>query len=439
MSDAVRLAALAILAEYDRRPANLSLLFDRVIRRHPQAADHRPFVSALVHGEVRHRRLLDALLDRHLRRPERLSPAVRRVLRLGALQLLFLDGVPASAAVHSSVELARSVGGAPVAGMANAVLRKVAAEKGTTAGDLPPEVRHSFPDWLAARWTARFGREEADELMAASNRHPGPSLRIDTRRIDREATLAALAAEGHPGMPTSYAATGVIPADGYMPVKSPFFATGRAVVQDEAFQVIGGLIPASGDGPVLDACAGLGGKAVHLAWQNQGRLVAAVDLSGPRLRALAAEMRRLGIGSVCPCRADATRPPFAPGSFGLALLDAPCSATGGIRRRPDIKWNRAEADLARLAGLQGVLLDATLPLVRSGGLILYVTCSLEPEEGEDIVAAFLARHPGVALVDPASLGAPADLVTPSKFIRTYPHRHRMDGAFAAFLSVGGGP
>jgi 16S rRNA (cytosine967-C5)-methyltransferase len=440
MSDAARTAALAILADYERSLGNLSILFERGMRRHPKAAPHRAFVSALVHGEVRHRRLLDALLDRHLRDPGRLSPTVRRVMRLGALQLLFLDGVPESAAVNTSVDLAKRLGGGPVGGMVNAVLRKVAAGKGEPADpSLAAAVRHSFPDWLAARWSARFGQAEAEELMAASNLHPGPTLRVDTRRITRMEAMEELAAEGHPGIETRHSASGVTLGAGYVPARSRLFAGGLVAVQDEAFQCLGELLPAAMEGPLLDACAGLGGKAIHQAWRTPARLVAAVDLSGARLAALAAEARRLGIASIAPCRADATRPPFAPGSFALAVLDAPCSATGIIRRRPDVKWNRDEADLARMAALQRGLLDAVLPLVRPGGLILYITCSLEPEEGEEVVADFLARHPAASAVDPVTLGAPADLVTPAGFIRTYPHRHRMDGAFAAFLRAGAQP
>lgn len=438
MSDPARHAAVGALVRIDRAGERPGAAIEGAGRG--LAPRDRRFSSRLVFEVVRHRRLIDHLLDGFLRRPGGVSAEMRNILRIGVCQLFFMDGVPDRAAVHSTVELARGRYGSGMASLANAVLRKIQASRGIEALSPEPEdagglaVRHSFPDFMVRRWLARFGPGEAGELLEAMNLHPPLTMRVNSRAADRDSLAERLAGEGVNAWATHYAASGLVLGPDRPLEEIEAFRRGLFSIQDEAFQLIGELLPVSPGQIMLDAFAGLGGKSTHLAQRvdDHSRIVAA-DLSRGKLFRLKEEADRLGLKSIRTIQANALNPPFREKSFDAILLDVPCTGTGVIRRRPDIKWNRREEDLSRLQADQIRFLEEAAAMVKPGGSILYATCSLEPEENQQVVMHFLEKNDIFHPVDLAGGRVPPDLVTPEGFFQSLPHRHGMDGAFAALL------
>jgi len=400
----------------------------------------RSLAMELTYGVVRNITNLDFVLTKFMRRPEEGIPTdVADILRLAAYQVLYLDRVPARAAVFEAVEQSKAFGkgkSAFVNGLLRALLRAGGDIKYPDRNSDPVPyltVRHSYPDWLVRRWVTRLGVDEAESLMEAGNRVPPLTLRVNTARTTRAALTEILTGAGVGCVPTMYSPDGLV-LSGYPPVEEiPGYADGLFFVQDEAAQLVSLLLsPRAGD-VILDACAAPGGKAAHMAALTGGEaVIVASDIAPGKLVRLNDNITRLGADSVRPLVMDSCHPAVK-GPFDRIMLDAPCSALGVIRRRPEIKLVRTEGDIARLAYLQARMLGALAPLLKPGGALVFSTCSTEPEEGETVVERFLGSNPGFMLDDPSGyLPLPArDLVTVSGYIRTYPHRHGTDGFFAA--------
>ncbi len=356
------------------------------------------------------------------------APRVATTLLLGAAQILWLD-VPDHAAVDLAVRLAQTDRrAARYPALVNAVLRRVAREGRESLAALDTAAL-DIPGWLLARWRAHFGAAAA-QAMAAALAHP-PPLDI-TVKADAETWAARL--RGHV-LPTGTVRT--VTAAG--PVsRLPGYAEGAWWVQDAAAAIPARLLGDVAGLAVADLCAAPGGKTAQLA--AAGADVTAVDRSAARLARLAANMARLGL-RVETVVADAAE--WQAGPFDAVLVDAPCLATGTLRRHPDIAWLKRESDLAPLAALQARLLDRAIALTRPGGRIVYCTCSLEPEEGEAQIAALLAREARVRRLPltPAEVFGHAEFVTaqgdlrtlPSHLPGTDPQRAGLDGFFAARL------
>ncbi len=384
----------------------------------------RPWLHELLFGTVRLRGRLDWLLDRVVRRGvANVEADLLDVLRLGAYQLLEMGGVPAYAAISQSVELARESVGARAAGFVNGVLNALERGRGTFVFPAFEEdpVAHlatwgSHPRWLVERWIGRWGAEEARRLVELDNRRPETCLRLVG--VDRASALARLADVGIQATPIE----GLPHALRLEPAADPrrALAAVPAIVQDPAAMRVAAHAAFAAEGPVADLCAAPGGKAVALAAEAP-RLVVALDASPLRMQRVAENARRLGgaiAGRIAPVIADARAIPLAP--TRAVLVDAPCTGTGTLRRHPDGKWRLAPADLASLVSLQREILDAAAERVAPGGVLVYATCSLEPEENERQVEAFLQRHEAFRAADDAPL-----VVTPQGF--------GFDGAFAARL------
>jgi 16S rRNA (cytosine967-C5)-methyltransferase len=386
----------------------------------------RALLHELVLGTLRRRGAIDHALEPLSSRPlGRLSPGVLDALRLGAYQLIFLRVAP-HAAVSESVELARSVEPRS-AGFANAVLRRLQregppAEPEPTADPLGwLTTAGSLPRWLAERWLARLGPETAVARARAALEAPPTHFRLNPRFPE---TAAEIAAAGIETLPT--AVPGALEAEGGRLV--PFTARGALYVQDAGSQLVAHL--AAAEGLVLDACAAPGGKALLLADLGGPRTrVVAAEVSRRRLASLARASERWGARNLRPVRADALRPPLA-ALFDSVLLDAPCSGLGTLARHPDIRWRLGPADLARHAARQKALLSALAPLVKPGGRLVYATCSVEPEETDEVVLPFLEARPDFSAED---LPPWAEPFRSGAFVRTGTPASRGDAFFAARL------
>jgi 16S rRNA (cytosine967-C5)-methyltransferase len=445
--DARRLA-FEVLTQVEERGAYASLLLDAKLNKARLSPEERALATELTYGVLRWQGRLDYLLGLVADRPwERVDPALRRLLRLGAYQLLFLTRVPPYAAVNETVALTRLARPSnPDASKAfvNAVLRGLLRGQATLRFPDPSAdrigalaTRWSHPGWLAARWLARLGAEEAEALLKANNEPARLSVMVNRLRCQPEEVgrhLERIAGSVTPGrfVPGIFHL-----ADGAEALRDPAFDKGWYFPMDEAAALPALLLDPQPGETVLDACAGGGGKAAVLLGLlgGHGRLIA-LDRNSRAHRRLHEAGRRLGLDRLMAVQADArqaerlfTRP------VDRVLVDAPCSGLGTLRRHPELKWRQEEAGLATLARLQAELIRGVAPLVAAGGTLVYSTCSLEPEETDLVVEAFLRDAPDFARDDPrASLpAAAAELVDDAGTVRTWPHRHGIDGFYAIRL------
>lgn len=413
----------------------------------------RALAVQLVQGVMRWRATLDWIIARKLRFPfSELEPRVLDILRLAVFQITRMDRIPQSAAVNEAVKQARACARPHVAAFVNGLLRAVCRE-----GEPPPfpdrkrdlrrhlAVVHAYPEWLVDRWLKEWGMPAAEELMAAGNRLPDLTIRVNRMRIGRSALIRALAEEGVAAERTAYAPEGLVirgVKGGVERLKA--FREGCFQVQGEGAQVFSHLLGPQPGERVLDLCAGLGGKSTHLAELIEGRgLVVAVDLQPRRLRGLREAARRLGLGGCIHCAAaDALHGAANAfrGGFDRILVDAPCSGLGVLSGHPDIKWRRRPEDIARLAGLQLGILEGAARMLKENGALFYGTCTLTREENEGVVEAFLAAHPDMAQEDLRVQAPPwaRPLIDARGFLQILPHVHGLDGFFGALLRRKGG-
>jgi 16S rRNA (cytosine967-C5)-methyltransferase len=412
---------------------------DRLLETLPDRAGLAPrdraLVTELVLGTLRWRARVDWALARVSRRPlAELTPWVRALLRLTAYQLGFLDRIPPWAAVHEAVELAKGRRSPGAAAYLNGALRALAAEPRpwpAPGAEDPVEalaLRASQPAWLVRRWWDRYGPAEAEALAVAMSAAPPLCIRANTLRASATAVAEALRRAGVDVVPTRFAPEGLVLAEaGDLRALAPL-RDGSATVQDEAAILVGhALGPLPGE-TVTDVCAAPGTKTTHLAalMANRGRLIAADPHAG-RLGLVRAAAARLGAAIVEPRLADARALAGALGPVcDRVLVDAPCSNLGVLRRNPDGKWRRRPEDFATLVPAQAAILDAAADLVRPGGVLVYATCSLEPEENEAVVAELRARRPAFA-PDPLPPAVPAACRAAPDVLRMTPHVHGSDG------------
>jgi 16S rRNA (cytosine967-C5)-methyltransferase len=443
-----RSVALAILNRLNANRQTLDrILEDAAPRIAGLARRDRALFNQLVYGVLRWRLHLDAVIEAFADRPlKKIDPPILNILRIGLFQIRFLDRIPQSAAVNTSVDLARRQSSAKPAGFVNALLRNVLRRPGrfvlpdATASPVDHlAIAKSFPPWLISRWIQRLGVAETARLCDAMNAIPPITLRCNTLRNNLSQLADALAnqvqrIEIRKDIPGALDLAGP-----YGPLfEMPAFVDGCFAVQDGAAQLVSLLLSPRPGERVLDACAGLGGKTTHLAqlMNNRGTIVA-MDHAPAKLARLERETHRLGVSIVRTRRTDLNRPPAADAlpRFDRILLDAPCSGLGVLRRNPDAKWSAQEKDIARCAARQMRFLDHLAPLLKKDGVLVYAVCSLEPEENEQVIAHFLKKHPNFAInggqlsMEKSGLA----LTAPDGFLRTVPPVDRMDGFFAARL------
>jgi 16S rRNA (cytosine967-C5)-methyltransferase len=436
-----RVAAARALVALERGRTTLAAEVERE-RTDAMAVRDRALFLEIALGTVRWRNELDACLGAQSRRPiADLSPEVRSVLRTGAYQLLHLDRVPVHAAVSEAVEVVRALGQARASGFVNAVLRKIAGPNARRS--LPPrpgnEADHeaavsylsvtlSHPDWLVRRWLERVGLEATERWCLFNNAAPTLTVRPLGFSAQTEEWLRAEAPEARPARFASQAfelAPGVLG-------RLPEDLRSSLAVQDEGSQLVAELAGVRPGDRVLDLCASPGGKTLvmQLAAGPEGQVIAC-DFRRPRVQLLRAQLRRAG--APAPVLAlDAREPlPFRD-AFDRVLIDAPCSGLGTLRRDPDLKWTRAEADLKPLAAAELVMLSRAAEAVRPGGVLIYATCSSEPEENQDVVAAFLSSTTGFRRV-PLTFARAPELIAADGCLETRPYRDNLDAYFAAHL------
>lgn len=396
---------------------------DRMIR--DDATGHA-FLVELVYGAVKQRRRLEWLLRRLA--PRKPEPGLFAFVLAGLYQVFDMTDTAAFAAVHETVEAVKARRPAGDVRFVNAVLRRALREREALLAELaaqPAAIRLSHPDGLAARWIARFGQREAEALMAWNNERPPVILRVNRLRAGMDEALARLReggveAEPEPARPDECIRLGRGSAVGSL----PGWDEGWYVVQDPAALLAVDLLDPQPGEAVLDGCAAPGGKLTAVAerMRGAGRLVA-VDLHADRLSMIRGASARLGLDWIELFQGDMAdaawvRDLLGEGLFDRVLLDVPCSNTGVLRRRPDARWRFTPGRLEALCRMQRALLESASALVKPGGILVYSTCSLEPEEGEVQIGEWLASRPDYSMDDAQCLVPPGA---------------GMDGAYAARL------
>jgi 16S rRNA (cytosine967-C5)-methyltransferase len=439
-----RQLAVRTLNRVDEQGSYAEPLLDSYLSAYlPDDIKNRKLVTQIVYGTLRMRGYLDWMIEQfyHGSFPA-MDNTLKNILRTAAYQLFYMDRIPSYAVVNEAVRITESAFRGRGA-LVNALLRNIIRRKDTLS--LPEQTRdfplyiavvHSHPQWLVEKWIALFGEDEAIRLCSAFNEIPPVTVRVNTLKDSREAVLSEMCRAGWEAAASHYSPDGIRIGRSERPVRdTPWFGQGRIQIQDEGSQLISRLVdPQPGD-TVLDLCAGTGGKTAHLAalMRNRGKILA-VDNQEKKLESLQAMNGRLGVNCVeALCRDGRESPPdHLLEAFDCVLVDAPCTGLGTLKRNPEIKWRLTPAEIVRAVSLQSGLLDSAARYLKRGGRLVYSTCSLLPEENEEIIRAFLSRHDAFRHERNVTT-IPGDCLDRNGFMKTLPHRHGMDGFFAALL------
>jgi len=425
-----RTAAALICADL-RAGLLLDVTFER--RTSPLDARDRRWVQELVWGMLRTRGRLDAMLAERVRGGlAKLDADVADLMRLGAYQLLSMGSVPPYAAIGQTVEITKHRHGIGASKLANAVLRRLDRERDHIEPKAPADPldamaqQYSHPRWVVARWSERWGLEETERLLAANN-EPAPIV-VRPYGVVREQLDASLESAGVERHAVPLVPGSIRLGSGVALTELGAFTQGIFYVQDPAATLVAQYAHVAEGSTVADLCAAPGGKALELT-QRAG-LVIAADRNIARVHRMLEGFRRINASKLVSIVSDARHPALHPAD--AVLVDVPCTGTGTFRRHPDARWRLKVSDFAVLGVLQRSILRAAATVVKPGGLLIYSTCSLELEENDEMIDAFLAEHRHFTLEAPPA-GTVPDRVLDHGRLRVLPHRHGTDGAFAVRL------
>ncbi|MBQ7540891.1 MAG: 16S rRNA (cytosine(967)-C(5))-methyltransferase RsmB [Clostridia bacterium] len=434
--DKARHAAYETLLRIERDGAYSNLALSAALDSGGFSAADSAFAAALVYTTVERQITIDDQLSRYLRQPlKKLRPEVRIVLRMGASQILFMDKVPASAAVNESVRLVRQNKNiAWAAGLVNAVLRKT-AQNGLCLpqgeDDDARSVRYSCPKWLVRLWTDAYGKDEADAIMARALGGTQTVVRVNTLKTDAGTLAQTLAAEGVQTRPFDGLPDALILEKCGAPERLCAFADGLFHVQDAASQYCCRALDVQPGQTVYDVCAAPGGKSFTLAqiMKNTGSLCA-FDLYEQRVRLIAEGASRLGVGNLRAAVWDAAVRDDSRPRADRVLCDVPCSGLGVIAKKPEIRYKTPQ-EIDKLRDLQYNILCISASYLKKGGILVYSTCSLNPQENEEICRKFLAEHPSFRTLE---ILPDVDKRVQDNMVTLLPHRSRSDGFFITAMT-----
>ena len=449
-----RKVALECLLTLSHTSASIASVVDSAFGRYTIDGRERRLVNGLVYGVIRWQRQLDWVLNQFINPRFQLDARHRNLLRLGAFQLLHLDGIPAHAAIYETVQLATShlrpsARGRKTAGFVNAVLRSV-QRKGRTLAYPPLDanpIEHiaislSYPTWLVKRWLQTRGVSWTLAFCRASNQIAPLAFRVNSLLTQREEVCQSLETNGIAAKGSKIAPDGLVLENRAI---TAFDATGNQTlkdilrrediyVQDESAMLVPYLLSPENAQFIVDLCAAPGGKTTHLAhlMGNTGKLVA-VDVSAEKVALLQKNCRRVSASNVETRVLDVLKEDIGfIKTADAVLIDAPCSGFGTLRRHPDIRWNKTFDQIRALSEMQYNLLKNAAQYIKPGGILVYSTCSIEPMENEEVVQRFLTDFPMFSVEDARRFlpDIPASAITPQGFLQTFPHEHGVDGAFA---------
>jgi 16S rRNA (cytosine967-C5)-methyltransferase len=435
----VRGLAIKILNRIDRTDAYLERMLDNEMKSAELKGQDKALLYEIVHGVVRWQGRLDWILNGFYKGTfSKAIPNLKNALRVALYQILFLDRVPDYAAVNEVVEFVKRLQGQKPADLVNAVLRNILRSKNAIRYPDPDEdligymaAYYSHPSWLVKRYIKRFGREETEQLLFTNNEKPFLTLRINALKSKPEEfkkLLESVHLKYRQGvyLPEFFKLQNLTNITAW-----EFYGKGYFNIQDESAGLACRLLNVQEGFRILDMCAAPGGKTAYIAAliHSRGEVVA-LDRFESRLKLLQKNMERMEVDCVRSVAIDALEYNSLP--FDRILVDVPCSGTGTLSKKPDIKWRRDIFDIRDLNKTQLKLLSKAAELVKKDGVIVYSTCSIEPEENFEIVKQFLSQSSNFKL-ESAKGKFPDEIVDENGCIQTLPHKHKMDGAFAAKL------
>jgi len=443
-----RRIALEILNAIDKEGIRADELLGKGFKSKPELTSReKAFITELVYGVLRWRDSIDWVINNFSTHPKRpLSRLLRNFLRLGIYQVLYLTRIPVPISVSETVELAKELFTDKIAKLVNGVLRNVERNRDTlpypSLHDDPTTaiaIRYSHPLWLVKKWVDHYGIETTISLCKANNTPPPLIIRTNTLKKNREELIASLQKEGLVCEPTQYSPEGIRahhPAD---ITRLDSFQKGWFFIQDEAAQLISHLVNPKPGEYLLDLCAAPGGKTTHLAqlMSDEGHIMA-IDIRKNNIRLLKENQLRLGIRIMSPFLADATHSLPLKGCrlFDKVLLDVPCSGLGILRRHPDGKWRKSLETIEKLKKTQWKIIHNASQYVKPGGVMVYSTCTLNHEENECMIEAFLSFMKNDFTIENPLPDLPHQcnlLITTQGYLQSFPHRDFMDGFFGARL------
>jgi 16S rRNA (cytosine967-C5)-methyltransferase len=437
-----RQLAFLALKNIDRQQAYTDVAVERVLKDTQISRVDRGLICELVYGVVRRQRTLDALIDLLGKKTAQQQPAeLRRILHLGLYQLRYFDRIPESAAVNTSVELAKINGMTKLAGVVNGLLRNYIRQAAT--GDplqLPTDtitrlgILHSFPDWIVHNWLEQLSIEETDKLLSWFNCSPKIDLRVNilkttVTQVKNALETAGISVVTIPYLPQALRLTNHVGEIS----KLPGYREGWWIVQDSSAQLVTHFLDPQPEETIIDVCAAPGGKTTHMAelMGDCGKIIA-LDRLKKRLDQLLDNCDRLQLNSIQIQAGDSRQLNFIQ-QADRVLLDVPCSGLGTLHKRPDIRWRQTPNKIGELANLQQELLTTAATWVKPQGTVVYATCTINFLENEKVIQSFLEDYPNWSLIPP-TLDSPAShFATSASWVKIYPQKHDMDGFFMVKL------
>jgi len=435
-----RLAAVKIISRFERSDAYLDKLILKEFRESELSREDKSLLTELVNGVIRWRWKLDWVLTGFYKGDYlKCLNIVKNALRVGLYQILFLDKVPDHASINESVEIIKRIQGEKIAGIVNGVLRNISRNIENIRYPVKEEdlvyyytIIHSHPRWMVKRWIDLFGEEQTIKLLEANNIRPDTKIRINLLRatiseVKDELLKQNINFEQSPYAPESI----IIKSKGIDLTSLNLFTEGKITIQDTSAYLATKIAFVQPGQRILDLCSAPGGKSFALAEQsNDAGKVISVDKYVSKLKAIKEGASRLQLKSIEIMEADAITVQFDE-LFDVVFADLPCSGLGTLTKKPDIKWKREREDIPYIVNTQREIISNAVRFVKPGGVLVYSTCTIEPEENEDNIQWFLSQYPDFTL-DPAEKYLPGELCKNS-FMQTYQHIHGTDGAFAARL------
>lgn len=437
-----QLAFLALREVHKGAYADVAL--DRTLRIANLNDADRRLMTELVYGSVRRQRTLDAIIDGlGKKKASQQPPDLRTILHLGLYQLRYQERIPPSAAVNTTVELAKENGFSGLSAFVNGFLRQYirsveASGEPLNFPDNPVErlgILHSYPDWIVQLWLEQLSEAETAQLCEWMNEPPAIDLRVNSLLTTVEKVEVVLKSAGilSRRVPQVPQALRLIGSTGAIQ-NIPGFKEGWWTVQDSSAQLVTHLLDPQPGEVIIDACAAPGGKTTHMAeLMGDNGKVWACDRTASRLKKLKENAQRLNLKSIQILTGDSRNFPQFTNLADRVLLDVPCSGLGTLHRHADARWRQTPETVQELSILQGELLNSASSYVKPGGILVYSTCTLHPLENKTVIESFLEHHPNWQIDPPPSTSPTSAFLTPEGWVEVWPHRHQMDGFFMVRL------
>ncbi|WP_128894307.1 16S rRNA (cytosine(967)-C(5))-methyltransferase RsmB [Longirhabdus pacifica] len=441
-------SALHVLWQVEEDKAYSNIALNQRLQHVNLSLKDSALTTEIVYGTLQFQNVLDNVLNTFVSKGvKKLHAWVRCLLRMSAYQFMYLDKIPDHAIVNEAVNIAKKIGHSGISGMVNGVLRNMIRNREdlhlptSTATPKEMALTYAHPQWMIQKWVKQYGKEVTERICYANNQSAKLSIRVNINKTDRTTLFQWLEDNGYEPAYSSLSPVGMVLNKGTVSslTNTSQYENGHFTIQDESSMLVADVVDPQPGMMVLDMCAAPGGKATHIAEKMQGKgTVYANDIHPHKQQLMDQQAARLGLHHMKTKISDAANlsEKWNEPTFDVVLLDAPCSGLGVMRRKPEMKWTKSEKEIAALPAIQLELLREAAKLVKSGGDIVYSTCTMIREENEKVIAQFLEEHDNITLSDASALlqdHVLDTLASENKMIQILPHHFNSDGFFIARL------